>query len=107
MMILCSTTLVPLTKEIRYAYPTILSPFYADDAAFYGSVRRSTVQLRLLMYQRLDRGYLHETDKLIFIDDNPEDEEAETQDFELAGLNFNYVGGSRYLRAYLGPREEL
>ena len=31
-------TLVPLGKELRVADPGLLSPFYADDAAFQGLV---------------------------------------------------------------------
>ena len=40
LMVLCGITLVPLTEELRDADPTILSPFYADDAAFDGSARQ-------------------------------------------------------------------
>ena len=34
-------TLVPLEDELQEADPGLLSPFYADDADFYGLVRRS------------------------------------------------------------------
>ena len=34
-------TLVHLEEELRAADPGILSPFYADDTVFAGSVRRS------------------------------------------------------------------
>ena len=54
-----------------------------------------------------DRGYLSKLAKLLFIADNLEDEEAARREFELEGLNLNYLGGIRYLGAYLGPREEL
>ena len=40
LMVLCGITLVPLEEELRDADPTILSPFYADDAAFDGSARQ-------------------------------------------------------------------
>ena len=55
-MVLYGISLVPLVEDIRYAYPTLLDPFYADDVAFDGSVRRSAAQLRLLMDQGLDKG---------------------------------------------------
>ena len=41
-MVLYGITLVPLAEELRAADPGLLSPFYADDAAFDGLERRST-----------------------------------------------------------------
>ena len=49
MIVLCGITLFPLAEELRDVDPTLLSPFYTDDAAFDGSVRRSAEQLKLLM----------------------------------------------------------
>ena len=43
------TTLVPLAEDLRAADPEPLSPFYADDAAFNGSARRSVQLLKLLL----------------------------------------------------------
>ena len=40
-MVLYGITLVSLAEELRAVYPGLLPPFYADDAAFDGSVRRS------------------------------------------------------------------
>ena len=42
-----------------------------------------------------------------FIADNPEDEEAAVREFKQAVLHLNYLGGSSYIGASLGPREEL
>ena len=86
---------------------TLLSPFYANDAAFNGPFSHSAAQLRLLMDWGPDRGYFLKPSKSIFISDHPEDKEAAKRGFEQAGLNLNYVGGSRYLGAYLGPKEEI
>ena len=36
-MVFYGITLAPLTEELRAADPWLLSPFYADDAAFDGS----------------------------------------------------------------------
>ena len=47
LMVLYRITLVPLAEELRDADPTLLSPFYADDAAFDGLERRSATQLRI------------------------------------------------------------
>ena len=40
-MVFYRITLVPLAEQLRAADPGILSPFYADDAAFIGLARRS------------------------------------------------------------------
>ena len=54
-----------------------------------------------------DRGYFPEPDKSLFILDTPGQEEAETREFYVEGLILNFVSGSRYLGAYLGPRDQL
>ena len=64
-MVLYGITLVPLAEELRDADPTLLFPFYADDAVFDGTVRRSAVQLRLMMDRRPDRGYFPELTKYL------------------------------------------
>ena len=56
-MVLYGITLAPLEEELRYSDPTLLSPFYNDDAVFDESARRSAAQLRLLMDWGTDRGY--------------------------------------------------
>ena len=59
------------------------------------------------MDQGPDQGYFYMLSKSLCIDDNSEDEETARQEFEQTGLNLNYVGGSRYLGAYLGLRKGL
>ena len=54
-----------------------------------------------------DQGYFPEPDKSLFISDTPGKEEAGKREFAKEGLVLNYVSGSRYLGAYLGPHEEL
>ena len=49
LMALCGITPIPLVKEIQAADPQIITPFYADDAAFDRSARRSAELLKLLM----------------------------------------------------------
>ena len=107
LVVLYDITLVPLSEELRDADPTLLLPFYADDAAFEGSSRRSAAQLQLMIYQGTERGYFPEPAKSLFIACNPEDKEAAKKEFEQACLNLNYVDSGRYLGAYWGPREEL
>ena len=75
-MVLYGITLVPLAEESRQADPVLLSPFYADDGAFDGSVRRSIQQLNLLMKRGLDRGYFLGPAMSLFISDTLVQEEA-------------------------------
>ena len=85
----------------------ILSPFYADDAAFDGSARRSTQLLQMLMRRGPDRGYFPEPSESLFILDTPEQEEAAKRELPLEGLTLNLVSNCLYLGAYLGPQAEL
>ena len=71
------------------------------------SERRSKEQLKQLITRGPDRGYLPDPSKSLFISDNTEDYEGMRWDFDWAGLNPDYIGGSRYLRSYLRPREDL
>ena len=70
-MVLYGITLAPLVEELRAADPGILSPFYADDAAFDDSAQRSAQLLKLLMKRELDRVYFPEPAKSLFISDTP------------------------------------
>ena len=106
-MVLYGITLVPLTKDLRDAYPNLLSPFYANDAVFNGPFSHSAAQLRLLMDRKPHQVYLPEPSKLLLISDKPKHKEAARREFERSGLNINYLDGRQYLGAYLGPREEL
>ena len=85
----------------------MLSPFYADDAAFDGSARRSAQLLKMLMERGPDREYLPKLAKSLFILDTLVQEEAAKREFAVEGLELNFVSGSRYLGAYLVPQEEL
>ena len=106
-IVLYGITLVPLEEELRDADPTLLSPFYVDDASFDRLVWQSAAQLRLLMDRRPDQDYFPELSKYLFITANPEEKEAEKRESKRASLNLNRVDGGRYLGSYLGPREEL
>ena len=70
-MVLYGITPVPLAKELRAADPGLLSPFYADYAAFDGSARRSAQLLKLLIKMVPDQGYFPDLYKSFFILDNP------------------------------------
>ena len=106
-MVLYGITLVPLTEEVRAADLGLLSSFYADDAVFDCSERRSVQILKLLMKRGPDRGYFPELDKSLFISDTPGQEEAAKREFAKEVLVLNFNRGSRYLGAYLFPQKEL
>ena len=67
LLVLYGITFVHLDEELRAADPGIISPFYADDASFNGSERRSAQLLKLLMERGTDLGYFPETAKYLFI----------------------------------------
>ena len=54
-----------------------------------------------------DLGYFPETDDSLFIFETPGQEDAPKRKFEIKGLTLIVVSGSRYLGAYLGPRDQL
>ena len=54
-----------------------------------------------------DRGYFPEPAKSLFISGSPRIEEAAKREFATEGLDLNFVSVSRYLGAYLGPRDQL
>ena len=106
-MVLYGITLFPLAEELRAADPGLLLTFYADDAVFNVSARQSAQLLKLLMKRGPNRGYFPEPAKSIFILDTLVQEEAAKREFVKEGLDLNFVIGSRYLGAYLGPQEKL
>ena len=71
-MVLYRITLVPLIKDLKESYSGLPSPFYADDAAFDRSTRRSAQLIKMLMLRGAKRGYLPQLSKLLFISDTPE-----------------------------------
>ena len=54
-----------------------------------------------------DLGYFPKPTKPLFISDNPGQESGSKREFAAEGLTLNFVSGSRYLGAYLGPHKEL
>ena len=95
----------PLAEELRVAYPGILSPLYTKNAAFGSLARQSAQLLKLLMKIGPEQGYFPKSAKSLFISDTPRKEEAVRREFSVKGLVLNFVAGSRYLGAYLGPQE--
>ena len=54
-----------------------------------------------------ERGYFPELAKYLFISDTTGQEESAKREFAAEGLELNFVSGSRYLGAYIGPQDEL
>ena len=106
-MLLHGITLAPLDEEPRAAESGILYPFYADDKGFDGLARQSAHLLKLLMERGMEWGYLPDPLKSVFISDTPGREEVARWEFAADGLVLNFVSGSWYLGAYMGPQEEL
>ena len=72
LMVLYGITLVLLAEELGAADPGLLSPFYADDAAFGGLVRQSAQLLKIFMRRGPDRVYFPKPAKSLIISDNPD-----------------------------------
>ena len=66
-MVLYVITLVTLAKEFRTADLGLISLFFADDAAFNDSARRSSQLLKMLMEMDPDRGYFTYLTNSLFI----------------------------------------
>ena len=54
-----------------------------------------------------DQGYFTEPAKSLFIPDTPGKEATVKREFSVEGLTLNFISGSWYLGAYIGPQEEL
>ena len=107
MTVLYGITLVPLSKDLRAADPGVLSSFYTDDAAFNSSTQKSVQLVKVLMKRGLERGYLPEPAKSLFILDMPMKKMAARREFVAEGLVLNFLSGSRYIGDYLCPQEGL
>ena len=59
------------------------------------------------MKRGADRGYFPEPAKSLFVLDTPGKEEVAKRESAMEGLELNFVIGSRYLVAYLGPWDQL
>ena len=103
-MVLYVIALVPLARDLRAAEQGLLFPFHADGAAFDGSAQKSAQILNLLMEKRPDQGSYLNLSKFLFTLDTLGQEDMARRGFVEEGLVLNFVSGSWYLGAYLGPQ---
>jgi hypothetical protein len=101
-MVLYGLALTPLAESIRAAVPTIVQPWYADDAAMAGPVRGIAEAQRLLLELGPRRGYFPEPDKSILIAPVATPPSALAS---LAEFNFRQEDGHRYLGGFVGSGE--
>ena len=69
MMVFYGINLFHLAEELLSEDPWLLTPLYADDAAFDGLEQRSAHLLKLLTERGQDSGYFTDPTKLLFIAD--------------------------------------
>ncbi|KAI2490762.1 hypothetical protein MHU86_23809 [Fragilaria crotonensis] len=101
-MVLYGLALTPLAATIRAAVPTVVQPWYADDAAMAGPVNGIAAAQRLLLELGPRRGYFPEPEKLILIVPLATPPNALEP---LAEFNFRHEEGHRYLGGFVGSGE--
>jgi hypothetical protein len=101
-MVLYGLALTPLAETIRAAVPTVVQPWYADDAAMAGPIDGIAEAQRLLLEHGPRRGYFPEPDKSILIAPIATPPSALEP---LAEFNFRHTDGHRYLGGFVGSGE--
>ena len=89
-MVIYEITFLPLEEDLHAVYLVLLTPFYVDNVAFDGSEHSSANLLKILMERGLYQGHFLNRDKLLFIADMPDQEEAAKSEFVVESLDFNF-----------------
>ena len=63
--------------------------------------------MKLLIKRGTDRVYFPEPVKSLLISDTPGQEAPAERESEVEGLDMNFISGSRYLGAHIGPQDQL
>jgi hypothetical protein len=98
-MVLYGLTMVPLAEALRAAVPSVIQPWYADDAAMTGPIAGIGEAQRLLCAWGPHRGYFPEPGKSVLIVG------ATTPHADLAPVaefNFQRQEGHRYVGGFVG-----
>lgn len=102
-MVLYGLTLLPMAETLRRHNPSIVQPWYADDAAMAGRCQDIASAMRHLLRIGPLRGYYPEPSKSVLICEPGEDRErAQTL---LAEFDFQYSDGDRYLGGFIGTMD--
>ena len=101
-MVLYGLTLTPLAASLRKAVPSVVQPWYADDAAMAGPLEDVAAAMRLLQAQGPARGYYPEPDKSVLISDLDPTHPGLAV---LSEFNFRYAAGHRYVGGFIGSAE--
>ena len=103
-MVLYGLALLPLAEVMREADPGVLKPWYADDTAMQGSVRRNANILRAFMEKGPFHGYFPEPEKSWNVCAEERGEEESRKYFDVEGLKVRFTRGHRYLGGLCGGR---
>jgi hypothetical protein len=98
-MVLYGLSLTPLAEALRRAVPTVVQPWYADDAAMAGPVEGIRDAQRLLLEWGPRRGYFPEPDKSIII--SPVSNHPDALE-PVAEFHFKQLEGHRYVGGFVG-----
>ena len=102
-MVLYGLSLTPLADSIRRAVPTVVQPWYADDAAMAGPVSGIRDAQRLLLELGPQRGYFPEPEKSVLIAPSTATPDSLSP---VAEFNFQQAQGHRYVGGFVGSSEE-
>ena len=101
-MVLYGLTLVPLAKALRDAVPSVVQPWYADDAAMSGPSKHVGEAMDLLQQLGPARGYFPKPLKSIVVCHEARMDQAKAN---LARFKFQYCDGHRYVGGFIGTEE--
>ena len=102
-MVLYGLTLVPMAEALRRLVPSIMQPWYADDAAMAGKSENIATAMRHLLRMGPLRGYYPEPTKSVLICNPGTERDAAKEVF--AEFDFQYSDGDRYLGGFIGTAE--
>jgi len=98
-MVLYGLALLPLAEALRTAVPSVVQPWYADDAAMSGPAQGVAEAMELLEHLGPARGYYPEPAKSILV---CREEHMEHARRTLERFNFQYSDGHRYVGGFIG-----
>jgi hypothetical protein len=99
-MVIYGLALTPLAASLRRSVPSVVQPWYADDAAMAGPV--SGIAMRQLEIEGPARGYFPEPAKSILISGSNLSEASQEQ---LSEFHFKRHAGHRYVGSFIGTAE--